>query len=369
MSVSYPSSSMLAPLRRPSQDVRVTAPLIAIAYAEPGQREPDGSVWIEVLRTGSFHSSRRGGGPASGPSTVAIDTAMLASVASGFAAARASGLHQLGLPVRLDPDHSKPNDPAVGRGLDLRVSDDGARLLMRVAWDDGIADAIRRRQWESVSIEMDPPSVAQDKTTGSPVGHWTPTGLVVTNRPYIHGMTPIAASERREEIEMKIETIRTMLGLSETVDEAGTLAALSEMRALAARSVALTDALATTTQDRDALRAEVATLGVWKREQMLDAACADGRIAVAERDLYARTVLGLGEADAAAIFPIGRIKTAPKGASASVPAIAGSVEDRFGATINAHVMAGRSYSEAYTLAEDAMRVELNNAIRAPRGEV
>ena len=337
-----------------------------IAYAEPGQREADGSVWIEVLRAGSFHPSRRGGGPASGPSEIKIDGGMLASVAAGFAAARASGMHQLGLPVRLDPDHSQPNAPAVGRGHEMRVSEDGASLLLRVSWDDQIADAIRRRQWESVSIEMDPPTVATDKGTGEPIGHWTPTGLVVTNRPYIHGMTPIAAAERREEVEMKIETIRATLSLSDATDEAGVIARLTELRAQADRAVALAEALKTTTADRDRLSAEVKDLGAWKSERMLDGACAEGRISAGERDLYARTVAALGEKDAHAVFPVGRVKVASKVGAAPAPAEGGTPDQKFQAALDAGLAAGRDYATAYRAAEAATRGEYNVMLAGAR---
>ena len=105
------------------------------------------------------------------------------------------------------------------------------------------------------------------------------------------------------------------LSLSAGATEAQVLAAVQALTDKASQIDALNESLATAQQDRDTLLDEAEGLRNWKRERMLDLACADGRISAAERDRYLNAVEKLGEDEANYTYFEGRIPTKEQGSS------------------------------------------------------
>ena len=106
-----------------------------------------------------------------------------------------------------------------------------------------------------------------------------------------------------------LSILRSTFALTDNATDAEVIAKAQKLIDTSAKVAALSEMLDTVTTDRDALQTERDDLHAWKREQMLDAACDDGRIFASERDLYARCVDAHGEEEVnSRIFKPNRIR-------------------------------------------------------------
>jgi len=295
-----------------------------LRFVAVGDRADDDSVWIEIVRTGAHHAGHVGGTASSGQDKIEIDREFIDSLHRGTEAVLSDGRYPSGIPVRLDPTHADDTGPACGRIVETATADlpgGGSRLLARVTWGAEGRRVIEAGEYDSVSIEADPPGALQHKGTGEAIDEWALTGLVITNHPFIAGMEPLAASDRLpEERDMSlIKLLLPALALAEGSTEAAVLAEVQRLKTAAEKSEALTESVRTLTEDRDKVAAEAKSLSEWKSKRMLDDACTAGRITAAERERYSRVVASLGEEEANAIFPDGRIKTAATSTSGANP--------------------------------------------------
>ena len=162
---------------------------------------------------------------------------------------------------------------------------------------------------------------------------------------------------------MSIKAIRQSLGLAESADDSAVLVTLSELRRKAEASEALSEALSVTTADRDALKAQVEASAKRERERMLDDACAKGRIAVSERDMFARASAVLSDHELEATYPEGRIKIASKVEGQPAPKNDGTVTE---ASVMAEIRtAAKAYSDAGASPTAAFNRASDEALRDP----
>jgi len=347
-----------------------------VKFAQVGDKEADGSVWIELIRTGSHHSGHKGGTAASGQESIDIDAAFIASIHRGAAAILADGRYPSGIPVRLDPDHSNESGPAVGRIKETRVdaSGDVTRLLGRVLWTEAGAATVMAGEYDSVSIEAEPPGSMQDKRTGDEISDWALTGVVVTNHPFIAGMEPLAASEQRSagrESE-DMEKITQALSLAEDAGESVVLAEIERLRTEAGKvavlETTLTDVQASLTEVKEKLSAADER----ETDRLLDTYCSDGRFEASKRDDVKMALSTMGREWVERNFPADSVKTVPRGESggdaASAPIVNNTAQDAFEATCSALMADGKSAAEAYHLAMDQHGPALAAAYRAERGD-
>ena len=275
--------------------------------------------WSELVRSGSHFgraSERR----------VDLTAADVRSMARGYAAIQSEGWFSAGAPVgynhatiegAVDAESTK----AAGRILEVeaRANEDGTVSLWGlVRWTAEASGRIRSGEFDGFSIEAIPRGDARSKKTGEPLGEWALIGGTLTNEPFVPGMSAVAASETSKTTRNNMDLIKLLsrpLSLSESANEAEILAAVQELIEKTSQVDALTESLATAQQDRDDLREERDDLRGWKRERMLDQACADGRISAAERDRYLNAVEKLGEEEANYTYFEGRIPTREQGNS------------------------------------------------------
>jgi len=287
---------------------------VSFRFAQVGDREGDGTIWIELVRAGTHHSGTAGGAAASGQKSIEITQEWIASAQRGTAQVLADGRYPTGIPVRLDPEHSDKSLPATGRIKETTIAtaDDGRPCwLARVAWSQAAVESITAGEYDSVSIEAEPPGKLQRKDDGAAIEDWALTGLVITNHPFIAGMEPLAASESGVGLERDMKQITQALSLAEDAGESVVLAEIETLKASAAKVPALEESIETLTSDRDAVKAERDALKTSERTRALDDACAVGRIDASERERYAKVLDALGETEANAIFNEGRVKVAP----------------------------------------------------------
>lgn len=302
--------------RRYASEARLSAP---VALSD------DGPKWVELARSGTHFgrgSERR----------VELTSDDLRSMVRGYDKIKSEGWFPVGAPVGFnhaailgsrDPESTK----AAGRIMKVRTQDnsDGSLSLYGlVQWTDEGRKRIRAGEFDGFSVEMIPSDVARSKKTGEPLGDAALIGGTLTNEPFVSGMQAVAASEqdstnRSDDImSTTLSILRGSVALTEDASEAEVIAKVQSLADQAAKVEALTESLDTLTADRDALKAERDELAGWKQSQMLDQACEDGRIAASERDRYSKIVVALGEEEANAVFPTGRIPVEEKGASAPV---------------------------------------------------
>ncbi len=302
--------------RRYYSDACLSAP---VALAD------DSPKWVELARSGTHFgrgSERR----------VELTADDLRSMVRGYDKIKSEGWFAVGAPVGFnhaailgsrDPESTK----AAGRILSVRTQDnsDGSLSLYGlVQWTDEGRKRIRAGEFDGFSIEMIPADVARSKTTGEPLGEAALIGGTLTNEPFVAGMQAVAASEQKstarsdDTMSSTLSILRGTVALTEEATEAEVIAKVQALADQAAKVEALTESLETLTADRDALKTERDELAGWKQSQMLDQACEDGRIAASERDRYSKIVEALGEEEANAVFPVGRIPVEEKGATAPV---------------------------------------------------
>ena len=249
---------------------------------------------IELARSGSHYgraSDRR----------VNLSASDIESMARGYSLIKSEGWFATGAPVgynhasmsgALDAESTK----AAGRIIDVhvRANDDGTMSLMgSVRWTEEAKRRIRAGEFDGFSIEAVPAEGARSKKTGEKLGEWALIGGTLTNEPFVAGMEPVAASEKRNEMSFKL--ISETLALGEGAGEVEILAEIQALRERAEKADALAEALDTVTTDRDAIKAKFDDLEAKEIERMLDRACADGRIAASERDDYLEIYTHCGE--------------------------------------------------------------------------
>jgi len=302
--------------RRYYSDACASAP---VALADGGPK------WVELARSGTHFgrgSERR----------VELTSDDLRSMVRGYDKIKAEGWFPVGAPVGFnhaailgsrDPESTK----AAGRIMEVRTQDnsDGSLSLYGlVQWTDEGRKRIRAGEFDGFSVEMIPSDVARSKKTGEPLGDAALIGGTLTNEPFVSGMQAVAASEQEstnrsdDTMSTTLSILRGSVALTEDASEAEVIAKVQALADQAAKVEALTESLETLTADRDALKTERDELAGWKQGQMLDQACEDGRIAASERDRYSKIVVALGEEEANAVFPVGRIPVEEKGATAPV---------------------------------------------------
>ena len=314
----YVCSSFRAPQRMGYGEARV-------AFAAVGDKEDDGTVWIELIRSGTHYSGSKGGTAASGQSKIDITADWIASLARGAAAILADGRYPTGIPIRLDPTHGDPDGvagAACGRVKEVSVdalADGTTRLLGRVAWTAEGAEAVTAGRFDSVSIEADPPKSAQSKKTGKPIDDWTLSGVVVTNAPFIAGMEPLAASDTRKAREKQMPQIRQALALAETADESAVLAEIANLRAAAEKVPVLETTLADVQAKLTEARAKVEAAEERETELLLDDYCERGRIDAGKRPDVKAALATMGREWVERNFPEQAVKTAAKAVTDPAP--------------------------------------------------
>ena len=249
---------------------------------------------IELARSGSHYgraSDRR----------VNLSASDIESMARGYSLIKSEGWFATGAPVgynhaslsgALDAESTK----AAGRIIDVhvRANSDGTMSLMgSVRWTEEAKRRIRAGEFDGFSIEAVPAEGARSKKTGEKLGEWALIGGTLTNEPFVAGMEPVAASEKRNEMSFKL--ISETLALGEGAGEVEILAEIQALRERADKADALAEALDTVTTDRDAIKAKFDDLEAKEIERMLDRACADGRIAASEREDYLEIYTHCGE--------------------------------------------------------------------------
>jgi len=325
-----------------------------IACAEVGDREADGSVWIELAASGRMYSQRRGG------NAVEVGREHLQQMADNMAAflgERWAGSNEdgspRGVPIRLDLAHADADkDPADhaaapmfrGQVVEAKLGERDGRavLLGRVQWtDEGKLDA----KALSVSIEAYPDR--QSKDTGEPIEGYMLTGVVLTDKPMVRDLR-IAATDHEDtptpEPRMPLSTrAREILALSESPSESAVEAAvlkLSEERdTLKIQALRLTE-------ERDSLKAELDKHAEAEAERIDEQAVADGRITAAERPEYRKVRESVGIELAEKLYPKGKHNVTPKSATGGGDPVPFNIDER----IAFHTKHGASEMSAYNLA-------------------
>jgi len=247
-------------------------------------------------------------------------------MARGYAAITQERWFSSGAPVGYNHAHIEgavdaESTKAAGRIVDVevRANEDGSLSLWGlVRWTSEASARIRSGEFDGFSIEAIPRGEARSKKTGEPLGEWALIGGTLTNEPFVPGMSAVAASETRKTTRTEMHLITLLarpLALRDSATEAEVLSAVQALIDKCAQVDALTESLSTAHEDRDSLREERNGLREWKRERMLDRACADGRISAAERDRYLNAVEKLGEDEANYTYFEGRIPTKEHGSS------------------------------------------------------
>lgn len=258
--------------------------------------EDYGNKNVELARSGTHY------GRASDRQVV-LSPEDITSMARGYQIIQSEGWYSTGAPVgynhaslsgALDAESTK----AAGRILEVyaRANDDGSVSLMgRVQWTAEATRRIRAGEFDGFSIEAVPPSSARSKKNGESLGEWALIGGTLTNEPFVAGMEPVAASEKRSTDMALIKLVTDTLALREGATEAEVLAEIQALRVRAEKADTLSEALDTVTTDRDAIKAKFDELEAKEVERMLDRACTDGRIAASERDDYLDIYTQCGE--------------------------------------------------------------------------
>jgi hypothetical protein len=262
---------------------------------------------VELARSGTHYgraSDRK----------VSLSVEDIESMSRGYALIKSEGWFSTGAPVgynhaaisgALDAESTK----AAGRIIDVhvRANDDGSASLMgTVRWTEEAKRRIRAGEFDGFSIEAVPADGARSKKTGEKLGEWALIGGTLTNEPFVAGMQPVAASEKRNP-DMGTSNISQALSLGEGVTETEILAEIESLRERAAKADSLSEALDTVTEDRDTIKAKFEELEAKEIERMLDRACADGRIAASERDDYLDIYTHCGEERANRAYFLNRI--------------------------------------------------------------
>ncbi len=271
--------------------------------------------WVELVRSGTHFgrgSDRR----------VDLSVDDIESMARGYRKIMSEKWFATGAPVgynhatiggAVDPESTK----AAGRILDVRVDDNGAgsSLMGLIRWTDEARRRIQAGEFDGFSIEAIPASSARSKTTGELLGEWALVGGTLTNEPFVAGLSRVAASEKRNNSMSLTKLLSDTLSLGEGASDAKILARVQTLSELADKAVALSEALADVTSDRDAIKADLEVLQAKETERMLDRACEDGRIAAGERDRYLRIFVACGEEEVNHAYPKGRVPTRSVGSA------------------------------------------------------
>lgn len=251
---------------------------------------------VELARSGTHYgraSDRK----------VMLSASDIESMARGYGLIKDENWYSTGAPIgynhasisgAVDAESTK----AAGRILDVytRANEDGSVSLMgRVKWTEEATRRIRAGEFDGFSIEAVPPSSARSKKSGESLGEWALIGGTLTNEPFVAGMEPVAASEKRSTNMGLINLLSETLALGESATEAQVLAEIQALRDRAEKAETLSETLDTVTADRDTIKAKFDELEAREIERMLDRACADGRIAASERDDYLDVYTSCGE--------------------------------------------------------------------------
>lgn len=262
---------------------------------------------VELARSGTHYgrdSDRK----------VSLTSEDIASMSRGYALIKSEGWFSTGAPVgynhasmfgALDAESTK----AAGRIIEVhtRANEDGSLSLMgSIRWTEEAKRRIRAGEFDGFSIEAVPSALARSKKTGDSLGEWALIGGTLTNEPFVAGMQPVAASEKRT-IDMNTSKISQALSLGEGVSDAQIIAEIESLRERATKADTLSEALDTVTADRDTIRVKFDELEGKEIERMLDRACTDGRIAASERDDYLDIYTHCGEDRANRAYFLNRI--------------------------------------------------------------
>jgi len=292
----------------------------SVRLAVVGEKSDDGTVWIELIRTGTHRAGRAGFTAASGQEEIVITAEQIESLHRGTQVVLTDGRHPTGIPIRGTPDHSDESTPSVGRVKETQVDtlDDGVvRLLGRVKWSARGEEIVLGEEYDSVSIEADPPGTVEHRSTGEPVDDWAMLGVVITNHPFIGEMEPLAATVRapdQQETDMDLKNLALAVGKPEDAAEAVILVEIENLKLAASKVPVLEESVTTLTTDRDALKASLDTLSAAERDRVIEQACVDNRITAGEKEQYGRALSLLPAEDVEATYPIGRIKGASRAA-------------------------------------------------------
>ena len=270
--------------------------------------EDYGNKNVELARSGTHY------GRASDRQVV-LSPEDIISMARGYQIIQAERWYSTGAPIgynhaslsgALDAESTK----AAGRILEVYTrsnDDDSVSLMGRVQWTAEATRRIRAGEFDGFSIEAVPPSSARSKKSGEALGEWALIGGTLTNEPFVAGMQPVAASEKRYAEMGLIKLVSETLAMRENSTEAEVLAEVHSLRERADRAEALSEALDTVTTDRDTIKTKFDELAAKETERMLDRACEDGRISAVERERYLNSVQKLGEEEANYTYFAGRI--------------------------------------------------------------
>jgi len=346
----------------------------ALRLAAVGDKQDDGTVWVELIRAGQHHSGRVGGAAASGQKSIDITAEDIESMHRGTAAVLADGRYPTGIPIRLDPMHEDKTGAAFGRVKETEVSrlaDGTVRLLGRVKWTDAGANVITAGEYDAVSIEAEPPGTVQSKTTGEPVDDWALTGVVITNHPFVAGMEPLAASEQGAGVERDdMREITKALSLAEDAGESVVLAEIERLRAEASKVDVLERTLSETQEARDTAASRVTDLEAKLTDRLLDDYCEQGRIDAGQRDDIRDALGKMGQEWVERNYRAGAHKVEPKGATGGIDAndesAPKSADDEFESTYQRLLSEGKSATEAYNKAMADHAESIGISYRAER---
>jgi phage I-like protein len=284
-----------------SADVPAAITIGRFDLAEVGERAPDGSIWIEGVRSGTHHAVR-----SDRVATVTPDD--IESMHRGFVTVLAEGWFGAGqgAPIRNDPTHAAfkgSADSALHARIgsihetQVRLNDDASKsLLMRVTWTDQGRALVDSKQFSSGSIEALPPGTPS-KITGEPLADWSLVGFVITNTPMVGGLAPLAAADlppsTQLEQDMTDKIINQALGLADTASDSERFEAIRLLTDKANKAEALELGLSEVTASRDDLKTERDELADWRWDRVLSDAVSAGRIAPTQKDSYRQIVATL----------------------------------------------------------------------------
>lgn len=332
--------------------------------------EDEPSSWVEIVRSGTFFGSS---GPK--PRRVELTEEDILSMVRNYETVLSEKWFNGGAPVGynhassfggLDPESTK----AAARisAVEVRPNKhDGLSLWGLFSWTADGARRIRSRDFSSISAELIPPDAATSKLSGSPMGGWCLVGATLTNTPFVPGMqTPelrdtLAASERVQRIHLTdqatkeapkmsekrlaVQTLSEVLG----TPEAEVLAEVRRLQTEAAKVSTLAEALEEATNECESLRTRSVELEDREKDRVLDAACASGRIAPTQRDVYWDLIKVSGEEAANRLFTEGRIPVTQDTPEAPA-ADTGDVVDAFEVVLDRLLSEGKTPAQAWDAA-------------------
>lgn len=286
-----------------------------------GDRLEDGSVWLEVFRSGVHMSPFVDGQVLADPRRAITDMVetLPMIIEQGWHGAG------MGIPFRVDPDHSMggwfggnaEGLAAAGQVLELRADEDDAGelvMLARVAWTEMGRKALE--VFRSCSVEFFTPGKLRHRSgpnKGEPIDQYVLTGIVLTNNPMVVNLQPVAASfdapsYSERTMPLTPETL-ALLGLDADADADAVTRAVKKNIITATERSAQLEAV---TAERDAFRDERDTLMASEIERAADRALGDGRIIEKQVARYKEIAVEHGIAFADETYCVEVVKTAPR---------------------------------------------------------